>query len=108
RMDVSRNSARTISGPYRSTTEDIENKFGINHINDADHIGYFLFTKPTMPKVLAAQAPIGVNVTESSDGHGSSGIRCKDPSFQNGHVYNSWRAYSESKTANIPIFVRLA
>ncbi|KAF1946613.1 NAD(P)-binding protein [Clathrospora elynae] len=92
-IDVLMNSAGAMGGPYTTTEDGIENKFGSNHI------AHFLFTNLIMPKMLAAKAPRIVNV--ASDGHRLSGIRFEDVNFQNGKVYEQWAAYGQSKTANI-------
>lgn len=92
-IDVLMNSAGMMAGPYRETEEGLEAHFGSNHI------GHFLFTNLIMPKVLAATSPRIVNVT--SDGHRASPIRFSDPNFSKGKTYNQWRAYAQSKTANI-------
>jgi NAD(P)-dependent dehydrogenase (short-subunit alcohol dehydrogenase family) len=50
-------------------------------------------------KLFASANPRVVNV--SSDGHRLSPIRLDDPGFQDGKVYDKWKAYGQSKTANI-------
>jgi NAD(P)-dependent dehydrogenase (short-subunit alcohol dehydrogenase family) len=92
-IDVLVNSAGIMAGPFRTTEEGIEAQFGSNHI------GHFLFTNLIMPKILASKSPRVVNV--SSDGHRFSGIRFDDPNFQDGKVYDQYKGYGQSKTANI-------
>ncbi|PVI06930.1 short-chain dehydrogenase/ reductase [Periconia macrospinosa] len=93
RIDVLVNSAGIMGGPYRKTEEGIELQFGTNHI------GHFLFTNLIMPKILASKTPRIVNV--SSDGHRFSPVRFDDYNFQDGKVYNQWKAYGATKSANI-------
>jgi NAD(P)-dependent dehydrogenase (short-subunit alcohol dehydrogenase family) len=92
-IDVVVNSAGIMAGPMQRTEEGIEAQFGSNHV------GHFLFTNLIMPKVLASKSPRIVNV--SSDGHRFSGVRFDDYNWQDGKAYNQWRAYGQSKTANI-------
>ena len=92
-IDVVMNSAGIMAGPYRTTEEGIEAQFGSNHI------GHFLFTNLIMPKVMASGSPRIVNI--SSDGHRGSAVRFDDWNWQNGKTYDQWKAYGQSKTANI-------
>jgi NAD(P)-dependent dehydrogenase (short-subunit alcohol dehydrogenase family) len=92
-IDIVMNSAGIMAGPYRTTEEGIEAQFGSNHI------GHFLFTNLIMSKVLASKTPRIVNV--SSDGHRQGTLRFDDWNWQDGKVYDQWKAYGQSKTANI-------
>ncbi|KAF2266199.1 putative short-chain dehydrogenase [Lojkania enalia] len=92
-IDVVVNSAGVMAGPYATTKEGLELQFGSNHI------GHFLFTNLIMPKILASKSPRIVNV--SSDGHRLGPVRFDDWNFQDGKVYNQWKGYGQSKTANI-------
>jgi NAD(P)-dependent dehydrogenase (short-subunit alcohol dehydrogenase family) len=82
-----------MAGPYQTTKDGLELQFGSNHI------GHFLFTNLIMPKVLASNNPRIINV--SSNGHKLSPIRFEDWNFQDGKAYHQWRAYGQSKTANV-------
>lgn len=92
-IDVLVNSAGVMATPYGTTADGLEMQFGANHI------GHFLFTNLIMPKLLTSPAPRVVSVT--SDGHRLSPIRWDDYGFQGGKTYEKWRAYGQSKTANM-------
>lgn len=99
-IDVLVNNAGIMAVPYSTTPEGFESQFGTNHL------GPWLFTNLVLDKVLAAKQPRVVFV--SSDGYRASGIRHHDPSFHQGQVYHKFRAYGQSKTANILSAVYLA
>ncbi|XTI90829.1 WW domain-containing oxidoreductase, partial [Cenococcum geophilum] len=99
-IDVLVNSAGVMATPYGTTADGLEMQFGANHI------GHFLFTNLIMPKLLTSPAPRVVSVT--SDGHRLSPIRWDDYGFQGGKTYEKWRAYGQSKTANMLFAVSLA
>jgi NAD(P)-dependent dehydrogenase (short-subunit alcohol dehydrogenase family) len=98
-IDVLINNAGIMASPYYTTTDGFEAQIGTNHI------GPFLFTNLILPKILASKtgAPRIVNV--SSVGHILSPIRFDDPFFDDGKAYDKWRAYGQSKTANM-LFAR--
>ncbi|KDQ11784.1 hypothetical protein BOTBODRAFT_446417 [Botryobasidium botryosum FD-172 SS1] len=70
-----------------------ESDFGVNHL------GHFLFTARIFPKLREAGAPRVVNV--SSDSHAFSPVNFDDLDFDGGRGYDRWKAYSQSKSANI-------
>ncbi|RDX40636.1 NAD(P)-binding protein [Lentinus brumalis] len=93
-VDVLVNTAAVMGTPYEKTVDGIEMQFGTNHI------GHFLFTNLIMRKLLeSSTGPRVVNV--SSAGHRRSDIRWDDVGFQDGKAYHKFRAYGQSKTANI-------
>ncbi|KAF2136159.1 uncharacterized protein K452DRAFT_259565 [Aplosporella prunicola CBS 121167] len=93
-LDVLVNNAGVMAVPHQLTADGIEMHFGTNFL------GHFLFTNLLMPKLLQSElGPRVVNV--SSDGHQLSDIRWDDLDFKKGEVYEKWRAYGQSKTANI-------
>lgn len=99
-VDVLVNNAGIMAVEYK-LLDGIESHFVTNHL------GHFLFTNLIMNKILASSAPRIVNV--SSDGHRVSPIRWDDYNFgQNGDTYNKWRAYGQSKTANMLFSISLA
>lgn len=111
-IDVLMLNAGVMALPNLQLTEDgLEAHFGTNHI------GHFLLANLIMPKVLAAVRPnpngeIGGPgtpriVTVSSYGNIFSGIRFDDLTFGNGKEYNPWKAYGQSKTANILMTISL-
>ncbi|MCJ1482119.1 hypothetical protein MMC06_002281 [Schaereria dolodes] len=79
---------------YTTTTDGIEMQFGTNHI------GHFLLTNLVMNKILAAGKGSRI-INVYSFGYSSGGVRFDDHNFQDGEIYNSWTAYSRSKTTNI-------
>jgi len=99
-IDVLVNSAGIMATPWRTTAEGIELQFGSNHI------GHFLFTNLIMPKLLASGSPVVVNV--SSDGHRFGTVRFDDWNFKEGKEYHPYKAYAQSKTANISFSRSLA
>lgn len=88
-----------VGGPYAVTVDDFEAQFATNHL------GHFLFTNLIRPHLLASSAPRVVNV--SSNGHRLSDIRYDDVGFSGGKTYDMWKAYGQSKTANMLFAVGL-
>ncbi|KAK3312930.1 hypothetical protein B0H66DRAFT_383497 [Apodospora peruviana] len=101
-IDVLLNNAGIMAAPFSLTVDGFENHFATNHL------GHFLFTNMIMPKILASSSPRVVNV--SSDGHRLSPIRWADINFNRGDRphYDPWRAYGQSKTANMLMTLSLA
>ncbi|KAI1127589.1 WW domain-containing oxidoreductase [Nemania abortiva] len=99
-IDVLVNSAGIMAVDFKLSPEGYENQFATNHL------GPWLFTNLIMNKVLASKVPRIVNV--SSDGHRLNPIRWDDYNFENGANYNKWRAYGQSKTANMLFTLSLA
>ncbi|PNP47798.1 hypothetical protein THARTR1_10483 [Trichoderma harzianum] len=109
-IDVLMLNAGVMALPSLQLTEDgLEAHFGTNHI------GHFLLANLIMPKILAASNPnseIGGPgtpriITVSSYGNIFSDIRFDDLSFGSGKEYNPWRAYGQSKCANILMTISL-
>jgi NAD(P)-dependent dehydrogenase (short-subunit alcohol dehydrogenase family) len=80
--------------PYAKTKQGFESQFGTNHI------GHFLLIKLLMDD-LVKSGPGSRVVVVSSGGHRWSGVRFDDPGFDDGKAYDPWKAYGQSKTANI-------
>ncbi|KAM0257663.1 hypothetical protein ACHAQJ_004227 [Trichoderma viride] len=99
-IDVLVNNAGLMATDFKLTVDGYELQFASNHL------GHFLFTNLIIGKLLASKAPRVVNV--SSDGHRLNPIRWADYNFRNGETYNRWRAYGQSKTANILMALSLA
>ncbi|EIW75747.1 NAD(P)-binding protein [Coniophora puteana RWD-64-598 SS2] len=99
-IDVLVNNAGIMACDYAKTKDGFERQFATNHL------GPFLFTNLIMNKLLKAQSPRVVMV--SSDGHRLSFMRWPDVGFSDGQCYNKWRAYGQSKTANMLMAVELA
>ncbi|RPD58291.1 NAD(P)-binding protein [Lentinus tigrinus ALCF2SS1-7] len=102
-IDVLVNNAGVMACAYGTTADGLEMHLGTNYV------GHFLFTMLLVPKLLASEAKGGPRVVNvSSDGHRLSDIRWDDLGFQDGKTYHKWRAYGQSKTANILFSVALA
>ena len=85
------NNAGVMALPYRRTADGFEMQFGTNHL------GHFALTGLLLPALLAAQ---GARVVAVSSGlHTSGQIEFDD--LQGSRSYNPWRAYSQSKLANL-------
>ncbi|KAI0720186.1 hypothetical protein C8T65DRAFT_633744 [Cerioporus squamosus] len=100
-IDVLVNNAGVMATHYQKTADGLEMHFGTNYV------GTFLFTNLIMPKLLESKSGPRV-VSVSSDGHRLSDIRWDDLDFQDGKVYNMWRAYGQSKTALMLFTIELA
>ncbi|KAF2430393.1 NAD(P)-binding protein [Tothia fuscella] len=98
-IDVLVNNAAVMACPYSKTKDGLEMQFGTGHI------GHFLFTNMILKKVLEVKGRV-INV--SSDGHRFSPIRFDDWGFSDGKTYDKWRAYGQTKTANMLFSVALA
>jgi NAD(P)-dependent dehydrogenase (short-subunit alcohol dehydrogenase family) len=95
RIDVLINNAGLLLSERRITPDGFEHTFALNHLAP------FLLTNLLLPK-LAASAPARV-VTVTSDAHAAARIDLSDPNLERG--WDSWRAYANSKLANI-LFTR--
>lgn len=84
---------------YGMTEDGVEKQFGTNHL------GPWLFTNLIMEKIAKVMGRV-VNV--ASDGHRLERVRFEDLGFDEGRTYNKWRAYGQSKTANMLVAVSLA
>jgi NAD(P)-dependent dehydrogenase (short-subunit alcohol dehydrogenase family) len=87
-----------MAPPRRLTTDGFESQIGTNHL------GHFALTGLLLPKLLAAPAPRVV--TMSSEAHWIGKLRFDDLQFE--HGYNNWRAYGQSKLANLMFCFELA
>ncbi|KAI2616056.1 NAD(P)-binding protein [Hypoxylon sp. NC1633] len=99
-IDVLVNNAGIMATDFALTPEGFESQLGTNHL------GHFLFTNLIMDKLLKSKAPRVISV--SSDGHRISPFRFGDYNFRDGENYDRWRAYGQSKTANILMAVSIA
>ena len=98
RLDVLVNNAGIMAPPRRLTADGFESQIGTNHL------GHFALTGLLLPTLLAAPAPRVV--TMSSEAHWIGKIRFDDLQFE--HGYNNWRAYGQSKLANLMFCFELA
>jgi NAD(P)-dependent dehydrogenase (short-subunit alcohol dehydrogenase family) len=91
RLDLLVNNAGVMALPPRKTADGFEMQFGTNHL------GHFALTGLLLPQVLRA-APARV-VTLSSTVHVIGAMRWDD--LQGTRAYGPWRAYAQSKLANL-------
>ncbi|WP_026931037.1 oxidoreductase [Glycomyces tenuis] len=94
-IDVLMNNAGVMACPETRVGPGWELQFATNHL------GHYALTNRLWP-LLSGGARV---VTVSSGGHRGSPIRWDDVHFENG--YDRWKAYSQSKTANVLFTVRL-
>ncbi len=85
------NNAGVMAIPYRLTADGFEMQFGTNHL------GHFALTGLMLGRLLTTKGARVVNV--SSTGHRFGKIRFDDLQWKNG--YSKWRAYGQSKLANL-------
>lgn len=98
RIDILINNAGVMATPRGRTADGFETQFGTNHL------GHFLLTKQLMPLIEKGSRQRIVNL--SSRGHHLSPVDFDDPNFEH-RDYDKWRAYGQSKTANILFAVGL-
>jgi NAD(P)-dependent dehydrogenase (short-subunit alcohol dehydrogenase family) len=91
-IDVLLNNAGVMAVPEGRTTDGFERQIGTNHL------GHFALTGLLLPTLLAAPAPRVVTV--SSNAHKLGRMRLDDLSVERSR-YSRWRAYGQSKLANL-------
>jgi NAD(P)-dependent dehydrogenase (short-subunit alcohol dehydrogenase family) len=91
-LDVLLNNAGVMALPRRRTNAGFELQFGTNHL------GHFALTGRLLPTLL--RAPVPRVVTVSSNAHKFGSIRWDDLNWERGR-YSKWRAYGQSKLANL-------
>jgi NAD(P)-dependent dehydrogenase (short-subunit alcohol dehydrogenase family) len=99
RLHVLINNAGVLVPNRRVTVDGIEETFAINHL------AYFLLTKELFD-VLHAGAPARI-VNVSSAAHRAARVQWEDLQFAR-TPYNQWRAYGQSKLANVLFTYELA
>lgn len=97
-IDVLINNAGVMAAPLGHTADGFETQFGTNHL------GHFLLTKELMPLIRQGSRQRIVNL--SSRGHHLDAVHFDDPNFER-RDYDKWKAYGQSKTANILFAVGL-
>jgi NAD(P)-dependent dehydrogenase (short-subunit alcohol dehydrogenase family) len=85
------NNAGVMAIPYRQTADGFEMQFGTNHL------GHFALTGLLLDRLLATEGARVVNV--ASGAHRIGYMRFNDLQWQ--HDYRKWRAYGQSKLANL-------
>lgn len=98
RVDVLLNNAGLTLGERRVTVDGIETTFAVNHL------AYFLLTNLLLHKLVESAPSRIVNV--SSDAHRSGTIDFDDLQYE--RDYSGWRAYAQSKLANVLFTYELA
>jgi len=92
-LDLLINNAGVLLAPYAKTQDGFEMHFGVNHL------GHFALTGLLMDRLLVAEeARI---VTVSSKAHTMGRICLSDLMFSDGKKYSAFRAYANSKLANL-------
>ena len=91
RLNVLVNNAGVMALPYRRTQDGFEMQFGTNHL------GHFALTGLLLEPLLATGDSRVVTV--SSGAHRFGSIRFNDLQWERG--YRKWRAYGQSKVANL-------
>ncbi len=94
RIDVLVNNAGLMSGQRRVTADGFDEVFAVNHLAP------FLLTSLLLGKLTAASARV---ITVTSDAHAAARLDLDDPQLERG--WDGWRAYANSKLANI-LFTR--
>lgn len=97
-IDVLINNAGVMAAPLGRTADGFETQFGTNHL------GHFALTRELMPLLERGSRQRIVNL--SSRGHHIAPVDFEDPNFAR-RAYDPWRAYGQSKTANILFAVGL-
>ncbi len=91
RLDVLINNAGVMALPYRKTADGFEMQFGTNHL------GHFALTGLLLPALIATPDSRIVNV--SSGMHQFGWMNWDDLQWE--RRYNKWKAYGQSKLANL-------
>jgi NAD(P)-dependent dehydrogenase (short-subunit alcohol dehydrogenase family) len=99
RLDVLVNNAGVLATERHQTREGLEETFAVNHL------GYFLLVRELLD-ILEASAPARV-VNVSSESHRHARMVWDDLQFAN-RRYEPWRAYGQSKLANVLFTYELA
>jgi NAD(P)-dependent dehydrogenase (short-subunit alcohol dehydrogenase family) len=87
-LDVLINNAGVMATPQRRTVDGFELQIGTNHL------GHFALTNLLLPRITDRV------VTVSSGAHRTGQIRLDDLNWERGD-YHRWRAYGQSKLANL-------
>jgi NAD(P)-dependent dehydrogenase (short-subunit alcohol dehydrogenase family) len=91
-LDLLINNAGVMIPPYSKTKDGFELQFGTNHL------GHFALTAQLLPLLAATNGSRIVNV--SSGAHKAGNIDFDDLNWEK-RSYSSWRAYGDSKIANL-------
>jgi NAD(P)-dependent dehydrogenase (short-subunit alcohol dehydrogenase family) len=91
RLDLLINNAGVMAAPYRKTVDGFELQLGTNHL------GHFALTGLLLDRLIVT--PQARVVTISSNAHRAGRINFDD--LQSQRSYGRWRAYGQSKLANL-------
>lgn len=98
RLDILVNNAGLMATPEQRTADGFELQLGVNHL------GHFALTAHLLPALL--QAPAARVVTVTSYGfHFGRALKRDDPHLEG--RYGPWRAYNQSKLANLHFAIGL-
>lgn len=97
-LNVLVNNAGVMAPPLLRTAQGFELQLGTNHL------GHFLLTRLLEPALVAGAPSRVVNV--SSRGHLRAGMDFDDPHWHT-RPYDKWKAYGQSKSANVLFTVEL-
>lgn len=98
RIDLLVNNAGIMGVPEQATVDGFEQQLGVNHL------GHFVLTARLLPGLLAAPAGRVVSVTSFARLVGTA-VRPDNPHLHG--RYGPWRAYGQSKLANLHFAVEL-
>ena len=100
-IDLLVNNAGVMAVPRRESTEDgFERQFGTNFL------GPFALTMQLMPALFRSSTPRVTTVSSGAANMGLRRINFEDPQWQRG--YKPWRAYCQSKLADLLMATELA
>ncbi|CAN5911972.1 SDR family NAD(P)-dependent oxidoreductase [soil metagenome] len=91
-VDVLVNNAGLMAVPERRTTDGFEMQLGVNHL------GHFALTAHLLPALLRAEAARVVSVSSTAH-HIGRAVDPANPHLNGG--YGPWKAYGQSKLANL-------
>jgi protochlorophyllide reductase len=91
RLDVLLNNAGVMAPPRTLTRQGFELQFGVNHL------GHFALTQRLLPLLLASASPRVVQVTSGAQYFGQLDF----DDLQGERRYDRWKAYGQSKLANV-------
>lgn len=98
RLNILINNAGVMACPYSTTKDGFESQMGTNHFA---HFLLFQLLKPLLLKSATESGSVSRVINVSSTGHNMSPVLFDDMGFSEGKTYNKWKAYGQSKTANI-------
>ena len=91
RLDLLLNNAGVMAPPRTLTRQGFELQFGVNHL------GHFALTQLLLPLLLASASPRVVQVTSGAQYFGQLDF----DDLQGERRYDRWKAYGQSKLANV-------